>query len=900
MLETIVENQQRTVRGNKTLIVLRLLFATISLAILLLQESMAYRNAGGLRHVLSGSGEVTALNWSADGTMMISGGSDATVRIWDPVSHAERASAFEGHGDIVRQAVPSRDGKQIAAIGDDRAMRVFQAADGKLLSSIALPEGGARWLCWSDDGKRVLVCGGEAPLRVWDLATGKPAGEAGSDSKAQVFAAFLPGDQGVVSVGNDGIVRFWDRDFKATGVVPSPMHAVYAAGLAPDRRLLAVGGSMVSVLNVETRTWAGANEAHEGHVNALAFSADGRRFITGGSDRKLMLWELTRLRDRRIFGEHQDEVLAVALAPDGSRAASGTGDKLIRVWDTQTGAELAQLAGHKAALRASYWATDLRGRKTSAPLPLYMRPEGLVVIIVCMLTILYVLALRNPQLASRLAYLQILVDVGLVSALVYHTGGVDSPFVTLYLVSVAAAAFVLSWRGAILVAACAATLFSLLTLLYGLGQIPETFMSSMSEIQLRKYRMFGLLDYLRLLLLPVCAFFLIAILAGNLAQRLAVARLLHHEVLEGIGEGILVADKDRNILYCNKELARLLCLQGELARKPVRELLGADVDVAATGALAASAGRRMEIAHRRTDGMIIPFEVRLIPVLDGDGQARGLIVVLDDITAEKKMEEFFKHKERIDAMGQISASIAHEIRNPLASIRGAVQEIARSVEIPENKKILVDIVLSESDRLDQIISDFLRYARMRPPKLSPVNIGQLLTDIRMLLIQRPEARGIEIKLDEPEEVKDFLADHEQLRQIFLNLGVNALQAMEQSPEKALHMRVRPLYLHQAQGLDPKAVAGRVDRPGISVEISDSGQGMPEDVRKQIFEPFYTTKPSGTGLGLAIVARIVQAHEGLIGVQSQPGKGTTFAIWLPADRSAQAAAQAEVPLARSLA
>ncbi|MBI3832509.1 MAG: PAS domain-containing protein [Planctomycetes bacterium] len=894
MLETLVESHQRTIRGNRTLIVLRLLFATISLAILLMQESNATRMPGVFRHVLTSGGEVTALAYSADGKLLLSGGSDATLREWDADSEADRLGALEGHGDIIRTIELSPDGKRIASAGDDKTARVFQVDGGKLLTTISMRDHGVRSVAWSADGQRLLTCGGESGLRVWDAGSGTSLREAGEEAKSLVFAAFLPGDASVVTVSQDGLVRFWNTGTlkPESEELASPVRMANAAAVSPDRHWLVVAGRSIGLMDLQKRAFVRFTEVPDGHANAIAFAQDNLHFITGGSDRKLTLWSVEKARELYVFGEHTDEVLAVALTPDAARAASGTGDKLIHVWDTRSGAELATLVGHKAALRGSYWQADVRARKAAPAVPLYWRPQGLVVIIVLLLTILYIIALRNPQTASKLAHLQILVDVGLISALVYHTGGVDSPFVTLYLVSIVAAAFVLSWRGALLVAACAATFFSLLTLLYGLGQIPDTYLIQMTDAQMRKFRTMALLDYVRLLLLPICAFFLVAVLAGNLSQRLAVARLLHHEVLEGIGEGILVASPDRKLLYHNQELRKLLMTDQDLAGKPVRELLGETVDDNAAKALAEVSGRRLEISHRRPDGMIIPFEVRLIPVLEQDGQIRGIIVVLDDITAEKKMEEFFKHKERIDAMGQISATIAHEIRNPLASIRGAVQEIARSVEIPESKKILIDIVLSESDRLDQIITDFLRYARTRPPKLAPVDIAQILADLRMMLIARPEAKDIEIRIEEPEEVKSFLADAEQLRQIFLNLGVNALQALDGCADKKVAIRLKPQYLHQVQHMDPKAVSGRVDRPGVCIEISDTGHGMPEDVRGQIFEPFFTTKPSGTGLGLAIVARIVQAHEGMIHVESRQGRGTTFSVWLPTDRAAENTADTE--------
>ena len=889
MLDSLVENQNRTLRGNRTLILLRLLLATVSLAILLLQESLGPRSGASLPRLFTAGGQVTALAYSLDGTRLYSGGSDATIRVWDTTTGNEvlgSAGVMEGHGDNIRALALNSDGTCLASASEDRSVRLWDAQAGKWLRSLGDHTDSVTTVSWSPDGRWLLSAGGENPLRLWNAQDGKLVRAAGDSSKNLTFAAFLPGGEEAVTAGMDGVVRFWRvADLQPTSEQTAHLRSIQAAALSSDGRWLVTGGGILVLWDLAARKVARATEPYSGQVVALGFDAKGNVLVSAGSDYRLVKWSLAEPKDFKVFGEHRYHLLAVALSPDGKTVATGSGDRIVRLWDTAPGEVARELGSHRSTLRSAL-PVNARSGKQIEPVPLYLRPEGLVVVIVLVLTILYTWALKRKELAPKLAYLQIFVDVGLITALVFDTGGVDSPFVTLYLISISAAAFVLSWRGAILVAAMSATLLSLQILLYGVGYIPEAYssMSNVSEMQLRKYRHLDMLDYVRLLLLPVCAYFLVAVLAGNLARRLAVAHLLHQEVLEGIGEGILVVDLERNVLYSNQEVHKLLLLSQVLNRRPLREVLGAALDEQARAALGAGTNIRLEISHRRADGTILPFAVRLIPVLETDGPPRGLIVVLDDITAEKKMEEFFKHKERIEAMGQISATIAHEIRNPLASIRGAVQEIARSVEIPEGKKILIEIVLSESDRLDQIITDFLRYARMRPPKLSALDIGQLLEEIRVLLISRPEARDVEVRLESPEDLKPLAADPEQLRQVFLNLGLNALQAMEGRPEKRLTLRVRQSSLHRAHGLDPKSVAGRVDRPGVSIEFSDSGAGIPEEVRKQIFEPFFTTKPSGTGLGLALVARIVQGHDGVVSVESAPHKGTSFHIWLPSDRN----------------
>lgn len=527
---------------------------------------------------------------------------------------------------------------------------------------------------------------------------------------------------------------------------------------------------------------------------------------------------------------------------------------------------------------------DAHQLSKAGAVPIPFSPAGLVAIIVCGLTILYALIARrtrgNPELAPKLAVAQIFVDLFLISALVWNSGGPNSQFVVLYLISICSAAFVLKWNVAIFSAAMAAILFCTAGTLYRVGVIPVSYSAHASPKEIEALLRMTMPELIRLLLLPSCAFFLTGALAGALTRRLEFARLLHDEILEGIGEGLLVLDASRKTLYHNREFAKLTGVTGKSEGVALVDLLGANVDQQAAEVLASTRSRKIELAHRRPDGSMLPLAVRLIPIAEtGETRPRGLVVALDDVSAEKKMEEFLKHKQRIETMSHISATIAHEIRNPMASIRGAVQEIKRSVEIPENKRILLDIVLSESDRLDQIITDFLRYARMRGPRLVVTDLGKVLSDVKLLLASRAEARDIKISLS-GDEGDPCMADPEQLRQVLLNLGVNALHAIQNTPRKEIAFRISVRSLYESEILPPEAARERADRPGALIEIEDSGVGFTADTAEHIFEPFFTTKQTGTGLGLAIVERIVQAHEGLVTAESQLGKGTIFRVWLP--------------------
>ncbi len=518
--------------------------------------------------------------------------------------------------------------------------------------------------------------------------------------------------------------------------------------------------------------------------------------------------------------------------------------------------------------------------------PLYFRPPGFLTITVLVLTIAYLLLVRiakaQPRLAAQLAALQIFVDILLITGLVWKTGGIDSQFVMLYLISICSAGFVLKWNASIIAAIVSAIFFSGVAIAYSIGVVPSEIKDDALKFQNVTSALTGL-AFLRFLLIPIFAFISAGVIAGTISKRLVAASLMRDDILEGIGKGILMLDRRRCIVYHNREFTRLLGIDSKLPPYGLARVLGDGIDKQAQEVLKSNMPNQMEILHKRSDGKNIPIMVRINPIAELDGgEPHGLIIALDDITTEKKMAEFNKQRQRIETMGHLSATIAHEIRNPLASIRGAVQEIVRALDVPENKKILLEIVLSESDRLDQIITDFLHFARMRPPGLVRTDMKRVLSDVRYLLQSRPESRDVQIVVS-GETGEPLALDPEQLRQLLLNLGLNALQAMEGCPRKQLQIRSsRVLSLHANSGYDATRFQDRQDRPAIILEIEDSGEGMSPAVLQQVFEPFFTTKPAGTGLGLAICERIVNAHDGMIAVESTQGKGTTVRIWLPAD------------------
>lgn len=224
-----------------------------------------------------------------------------------------------------------------------------------------------------------------------------------------------------------------------------------------------------------------------------------------------------------------------------------------------------------------------------------------------------------------------------------------------------------------------------------------------------------------------------------------------------------------------------------------------------------------------------------------------------------------RQADRLAAIGRLSANIAHEIRNPLASVSGAIEVLARDIPSDPTRERLVEIVLSESARLNQLISDFLEYARPAPLVPTEVNASRVLDDVLVLLEHRrlPDHLKVVREYDERLLVR---ADPQQLRQAIWNLCLNAVQSMPEGGELRVAGRL----------LD-----GRGGPTRVQIGIADTGYGIAETDLPHIFEPFYSTKPEGSGLGLAMVYRVVQEHGGEIDVRSTVRGGTTFTLSLPA-------------------
>ncbi len=226
--------------------------------------------------------------------------------------------------------------------------------------------------------------------------------------------------------------------------------------------------------------------------------------------------------------------------------------------------------------------------------------------------------------------------------------------------------------------------------------------------------------------------------------------------------------------------------------------------------------------------------------------------------------EQIKRADRLSAIGQLAAGLAHEIRNPLASIEGAVDILERNRGTPERRAEFLSIIKKETRRLNRLLSALLDFARPRPPRVRPVHAGELFDQVLALVAHTGEREGIRFRVEAAAGLPPVEADPEQLQQVVINLVLNSIQAMPEGGTITL--------------------GAAVDGDRFLIRVTDEGRGIPESELDKIFDPFYTTKPNGTGLGLAVVHQIVEQHGGTIRAARNPGRGMTFTILLPLARS----------------
>ena len=486
------------------------------------------------------------------------------------------------------------------------------------------------------------------------------------------------------------------------------------------------------------------------------------------------------------------------------------------------------------------------------------------------LTVVYWYLLKRIQPLSLLAYIQTSVDILLVTALTHLTGGIDSGFSLLYHLTIISSSIILYRRGGYLSA-------SLSSILYG-AMLDMQYYNVPGFVRSQN---FTAVQVLFQVFINILSFYIVGLLSGYLSERLRKTRkelreksmdlqdlrVLQDHILRSVGSGIVTMDLQGNIASWNPAAEQITGYPYDEIKSRWQQVFGDSIKgvFGHTDSLR-SHPFRFNGQIMKKDGSIALLGMTASLLRDDANTVRGFILTFQDITKLMEMEDQVRMKERLATVGSLAAGIAHEIRNPLASLSGSIQVLQGELALQGDNKQLMDIVVRETDRLNTIIMEFLEYARLKNAQNEYIELSPVLDETIMLLKNCKEYSGnirITHQVDPDAVIK---GDSQRIRQVFWNLLINACQAMPQGGEITVTTRL---------------FSRAKDDPDLcEIIITDTGQGIAQEDRDRIFNPFFTTKTGGTGLGLSIVYRIIEDHQGTITVDSAPGKGTQFIIRLP--------------------
>ncbi len=510
------------------------------------------------------------------------------------------------------------------------------------------------------------------------------------------------------------------------------------------------------------------------------------------------------------------------------------------------------------------------------------------------LSIFYTLSLKYIKNATRFVYIQIFFDLLLATSMIYCTGGLNSPFAFLYILVILAASILLNSRDIYLTTSAA-------SLLYGLSLLLEFYgaFQPLRPFPLGNYAV--TIDNVALkIIINVALFFIIAYLGGSLAHILrakeqqlekqsedfTLLKAFHENVLENMGSGFIAVNLNRIILSHNPATETILGLESsEIKNSEIDKTLQLPRLKRFFSHIASMEGssRHFNWTYKRKDRTTahIAMDASKFVV---EGGIQGVIIALHDVSSLKSMERQVADAKRLAAIGRVAAGIAHEIRNPLASLSGSIQMLNSDTgaTLNESDRRLMDISMREAERLNKIITQFLSYAS--PAKLNPAetDIGGILVETLTLI--KSDAR-IKKNIRFAKEIDEGLIafiDQEQIRQVIWNLCLNAIDSMNDGGVLTIKANRDTNIFDRRQSPRKRINEKKTFGNFIKIIFSDTGSGIEKENLEKIFEPFFTTKHVGTGLGLSTVHKIVESHGGKITAKSTVGKGTEFTIWFPVE------------------
>jgi len=487
------------------------------------------------------------------------------------------------------------------------------------------------------------------------------------------------------------------------------------------------------------------------------------------------------------------------------------------------------------------------------------------------------------RLGPTFLYLQAFFDLLLVTAVVHVTNGSSSPFSALYILVIATASLLVPAGGGLLVAALGIVLyFADVVMLRGPAASDPGVWLQLGVIALVAL----VIRYLSAELRESGEG------AGQLVAALQQSRLQADDILRNIRSGVVTVDVDGRLLYANPMAEHLLGI--DLVDRIGDPILDHIRTVAPELADAVKRAAESKVRTTRGEGIVSNVATRF-PVgvtttyteHDESGARRTATAIFQDISDQKRMDALRLRAERLEGIAELSASLAHEIRNPLASIRSAVEQISRMPATSDDQKTLSALVMRESDRLSRLLGEFLDFARVRVTRIQQVDLSTVARDVTALVAahpDRPERVRVTCVVPDGDTVR-MAGDEDLLQRAIFNLALNAVQASLDQGEVRIEL--------SRGAAEPLPAGLAFEGDAVSLRVSDNGPGIPPEIRDRMFDPFFTTKANGSGLGLAVVHRAIEAHRGHIFVDSSRS-GTRFTVVLPRGRETAPAPATATP------
>jgi len=499
-----------------------------------------------------------------------------------------------------------------------------------------------------------------------------------------------------------------------------------------------------------------------------------------------------------------------------------------------------------------------------------------LIALIYFLTFIYIVALKYIKNLFKFAYLQLLIDTIFITAIIYTTGGIESIFSFLYLLNIISGGIILYRYGGMIIA-------SFSSILYG-AFLDLSYYGLINPIS---YRFPYIQEYQRseifyMILVNVAAFYLVAFLSGFLSEQIQKSRaevkakqkdivdleMLKENIIQNISSGLVALDERNKIIVFNRGAEVIFKIDSKDAiHKDISDIIPHIMPYLKIH----SPHKFSQLSYKGKEGQQIDLLLNISPLKEYDGSNKGKILVFQDTTRIREMEQEVKRMEDMAMLGELAAGIAHEIRNPLASISGSIQVLNDSLSKEEThiNRRLIEIVLREVSRLDHLVNDFLQFARPQRIEIEEFELNQLIMDT-LYLFQNSQSWSehldIDTKIMSPLTIK---SDPDQLKQIFWNIFLNASEAMPKGGLISINAQKETNFKSSSESIE-----------SVRIKIEDNGPGLDPKIAKEIFKPFSTTKKDGSGLGLAIVKRLVEGLGGKVSGENLASEGTAITIRLP--------------------